>query len=271
MTELQWALVIIGAAAVIGIYFYSRRDRALKDWQPPGASDSPLKPKPPTKEQMEMFQSTGQYDEYGVSRPRVAGGARRTPELTAGKGPAAPVPETDAEPMPLLVPNRGAKKPVDPPPPKVPEPAAEKLKPVIARYEEKFIAFLIAEREGTNIFGPKLHTALQAQKLEFGIRQIYHRHDQGMVQFSVASLLQPGTLDPAEAGGFSTPGLSVFMVLPGPVKPVAAFDDMLATSRALARALNGEVFDMQRKPLSEDSARILRADVEAWARDQNLG
>lgn len=266
MTELQWALVIIGAVAVVGIYFYSRRDHALKDWHPPGTSDSPLKPKPPTKEQMEMFQSTGQYDEFGVSRPRVAGGLRRTPALTADSKPADAMPMSEAAPAPLLAPGRTPEKN-----PVTSEPAPAKSRPAIARYEEKFIALLIAEREGTNIFGSKLHTALQEQKLDFGIRQIYHRLDQGMVQFSVASLLQPGTLDPADAGNFSTPGLSIFMVLPGPVRPVVAFDDMLSTSRALARALNGEVFDMQRRPLTDESARTLRADVEAWARDQNLG
>lgn len=252
MTELQWALVIVGVAAAVGIYLYSRRDRDLRGWQPPNASDSPLKPKPPTREQMEMFQGTGQYDEFGVSKPRVAGGPRRAPDLA----PASPVPPGAAEP------NARQAPPLERP--------AEPAKPVIARYEEKFFALLIAEREGTNIFGAKLHAALQAQRLEFGARQIYHRLEQGMVQFSVASLLHPGTLDPAQAESFSTPGLTVFMVLPGPVKPVAAFEDMLATARALAKSLNGEVFDMQRKPLSDEAARALRAEVEAWARDQNL-
>lgn len=224
MSELQWAFLIIGLAAVIGIYFYSRRDSALKGWTPSGASDSPLKPKPPTREQMDMFQATGEFDEYGVSRPRPAQG-RVAPTLE-GKKPA--------------------------------------------KVQEKVVALLIAEREGTAIFGPKLHEALRAQKLEYGARQIYHRHEQGMVQFSVAGLLKPGTLDPAEAQGFQTPGLSVFMLLPGAVKPLLAFDDMLTTAKGLARLLNADVYDTKRQPLSDETAAAMRLEVENWARSNHL-
>lgn len=257
MNELQWALIVVGAVAVIAVYFFTRRDRALKNWEPPGASDSPLKPKPPTKEQMEMFQATGSFDEVGVGKPRSVGVVRREPDLA----PSARAPAPLAGASPVLIPQK---------PGKSAEAPARKPEPV-AKYEEKFIALLIAEREGTNIFGTKLHAALQGQGLEFGARQIYHRVEQGMVQFSVASLLQPGTLDPAEAASFSTPGLSVFLLLPGPVHPLAAFDGMVVTARRLAEALNGQVFDMQRQPLSDESVARLRAEVETWARSQNLG
>lgn len=284
MTELQWALVIIGVAAALGIYFYSRRDGSLRGWRPPGGSDSPLKPKPPSREQMEMFQSSG-YDELGVSKPRVINGPRRTPELMPVPGyeePEQDEPPAPTRPLPTLTATRSAPVAAPAPQPAAvpgplplstppPAPAEAGAKPVIARYEEKFFALLIAEREGTNIYGNKLHSALQAQRLGFGARQIYHRLEQGMVQFSVASLLQPGTLDPAEAADFSTPGLSIFMVLPGPVRPLAAFDDMVATARSLAMALNGEVFDTQRRPLTLEAVQAMRADVEAWARGQNLG
>ena len=85
--------------------------------------------------------------------------------------------------------------------------------------------------------------------------------------FSVASLVKPGTHDPAEAEGFATPGLSVFLQLPGPLRPVAAFQDMLDTARGLARALNAELYDSeQRAPLSPERERALHEQVEDWAR-----
>jgi len=83
--------------------------------------------------------------------------------------------------------------------------------------------------------------------------------------FSVASLLKPGHLDPALADDFSTPGLTLFMVLPGPQKPAEAIRDMLTTAERLARALNAEVYDAKRKPLSPGAARNLQLEVEAWA------
>ena len=88
--------------------------------------------------------------------------------------------------------------------------------------------------------------------------------------FSVASLIKPGVLDPAEQQGFSTPGLTMFMLLPGPGRPQAALQDMITTAQALANALNAEVFDASRQPFTAESARQLQADVEAWAQ-RNAG
>ncbi|MGH8482660.1 MAG: cell division protein ZipA C-terminal FtsZ-binding domain-containing protein, partial [Nevskiaceae bacterium] len=132
---------------------------------------------------------------------------------------------------------------------------------------EKVIGLYIAEHEGTNILGPKIHNALRDRGLRFGARRIYHRFDGEHAVFSVASLVKPGALDPAEAEGFATPGLSVFMQLPGPVRPVAAFQDMLDTARGLARALHAELYDTeQRAPLTPERERTLHEQVEEWAR-----
>lgn len=256
MSALQWALLILGGAVVIAVYVISRREKqTLKNWTPPpvgGQANAKL----PAAEQAELF-SKGQFDEFGVGKPRkrTAPTMHATPQKPLFTEPK-PAPETAATPTPVFV---RAKPQAEP----QPEPAPMKA-------EEKIIALLIAEREGTAIFGSKLHAALQQQKLQFGAKQIYHRMEQGMVVFSVASLLKPGTLEPAEAQRFSTPGLSVFMVLPGPVKPVTAFQDMVSTARALAKSLNAEVFDSRRQPFTADSERAQRAEVEAWARANHL-
>ena len=126
--------------------------------------------------------------------------------------------------------------------------------------------FYIAEREGTYILGPQLHEALRHQGLHFGERRIYHRLHDGQAVFSVASLLKPGELDPEQAEGFSTPGLSVFMVLPGAQAPATAFDDMLSTAQALARELNARLLDAERRPMDEARASSLRYEVSEWAR-----
>lgn len=245
MSELQWALLIFGTIAVVAIYVYSRRDSArLKNWDAPGAGDTPIKPRPSTREQMDMFRQNGEFDEYGVGRPRIAG--RREPTMDDVRSRQPGIPEASTATA---------------------TPAT--AKPSV-KVDEKVFTLLIAEREGTSIYGAKLHDALKAQKLQFGARQIYHRLEQGMVQYSVASLVKPGTLDPADAAGFSTPGLSMFLMLPGPVKPLAAFDDMLATAKGLAASLNGVVFDAKRQPLSAEAEATLRAEVEAWAKKNHL-
>ena len=241
MSPLQWALLIFGVVAVVAVYLYSRRDRrAMEDWNPNEAQDPLL---PPAKErQLDIFNGQGgnqQFDEFGVGKPR-----RVTPSLN-GEGDEA---AAAARPQP------GARTP----------PSVGK-----APVSEKIVSLLIAEREGTAILGPKIHDALEAQGLEYGARQIYHRLLNGEPVFSVASLLKPGHLDPGAAEEFSTPGLTLFMILPGPQKPMDAIKDMLGTAEALAKALNAEVYDAKRKPLTPGAARNLQLEVETWALTNN--
>ncbi|HEX4896604.1 MAG TPA: cell division protein ZipA C-terminal FtsZ-binding domain-containing protein [Solimonas sp.] len=240
MSALQWALLVVGAAAVIAVYWYSRREaRSLRNWEPPAARGA--SPKLPGKDQLDMFKSGAggaEFDEFGVGKPR-----RVAPQLNPGESRSL---------FPETAPARG-----EPEPPK-------------KVFEEKLVTLLIAEREGTAIFGPKIHQALTEQNLVFGDRKIYHRMEGGQPVFSVASLIKPGTLDPAEAQGFSTPGLTVFMVLPGPSRPQPALQNMIVTARALAVQLNAEVFDANRQPFTAESQRVLQAEVDTWARRNGL-
>lgn len=247
MSVLQWALLIVGAVAVVAVYLLSRRSSRLpNDWEPPSArSDVPRVRAAGGAGQLDMFGQggaaagavrTGEFDEFGVGRPR-----RRV------------APELSAQSAPQLSPEGAAA-------------ATELGKP----REEKIVTLLIAEREGTSILGQKIHAALQAHGLAFGEHRIYHRLQDGKAVFSVANLVKPGVLDPAEQQQFSTPGLAVFMVLPGPVRPQLALQDMLSTTQALAQALNAEVYDERRQRFTPDSARQLQADVDAWVQRHGL-
>ena len=241
MSPLQWALLVLGAAAVIAIYWISRRDsRTLKKWEPPGLGGAAVAPKLPAKDQLDMFTRSGsEFDEFGVGRPR-----KRTAPTLLNEGESQP-----------LFPD-ASKSVAAGPPKKV--------------FEEKIVTLLIAEREGTAIFGPKIHQALESQGLVFGERKIYHKQNDDEPVFSVASLVKPGALDPSEQQRFSTPGLTMFMILPGPTKPQAALQDMVATARALAEQLNAEVFDASRQLFTADAQRVLVAEIETWARRNGL-
>ncbi|MDB5970760.1 MAG: Cell division protein ZipA [Hydrocarboniphaga sp.] len=203
-----------------------------------------------------------QYDEFGVGRPR-----RRTmPSLEA-----SPANDTRAAELGTAA---ASQPPASVPPWVRAAPSAAPSAPRAAgappKVEQKIVALLIVEREGGMISGTKLHSALAAQGLQFGAKQIYHRLAREESVFAVASLTKPGMLIPAEATQFATPGLSSFMVLPGPVKPLNALHDMFSTTQALARALNAEVYDSKKQPLTSETMRALQADVEAWARAAQL-
>lgn len=252
MSVLQWALLIVGIVAVIAIYVISRREkRPVKSWTPPSVG---VAPKPPAGDQMEIFSRPGEFDEFGVGKPRkrvgsIMPGVPETP-LPLEEAPVeAAAPAAKAEPI-IAAPTASA----------APAPAA--TKPA----EQKIIAILIAEREGGLILGSNLHRALRNEGLVYGERKIYHRMDLGRPVFSVAGLLKPGQLDPAESDKFVTPGLTMFMVLPGAPAPVDAVRDMLITAKALAKGLKSELFDNKRQPFTETAERAMLADIEDWAR-----
>jgi cell division protein ZipA len=239
VSPLQWALLLLGLGIVVLLVWSSRREKkALERMQmpapPPASRDwgmeraMTIPAAPPARPEAKPASPTVPFDELGVGKPRK----RTAPEIS-GDAPASPAPTPT---------------PADRPP-------------------DKVVGLYIAEHEGTNILGPKIHAALSDRGLRYGPKKVYHRYDGDQPVFSVASLVKPGALDPAEAEGFATPGLSVFMVLPGPVRPVAAFQDMLDTARGLARALNAELYDSeQRAPLTPERERTLHAQVEDWAR-----
>lgn len=244
MSALQWALLLFAVAAVVGIYWFSRRQPTELDRKQPDTSGG---------DQMDLWRipegaSAGKFDEHGVSEPRVRG--RAAPSLDLSQ----PNEEPEAQAEPKL---QRAEHKDDPAPRKA--------------AEEKIISFYIAEREGTYILGPQIHRALAEQGLKFGERKIYYRLHEGKTVFAVASLLKPGELDPEQAAGFSTPGLSVFMVLPCAQRAEAAYADMLGTARALATALHAQLHDGNRQPLSEAAAETLREEVAAWARRNESG
>lgn len=237
MSALQWALLVLGAVAVIAIYVMSRGEKRLpKEWSPTGSTPRPGTAKVPAADQMEMFNGgAGQFDEFGVGKPR----RRNEP----GIGEAEPALASAVRVDPTLdVPAKTV--------------------------EEKIVTLLIAARQ--NIDAQRLHQVLGEQRLMFGDRKIYHRLDHGQTVFSVASLIKPGTLDPAEAESLATPGLTLFMVLPGPTRPRLALQDMIATTRALAERLGAEVYDASRQPFDNDAQRVLANELDLWAKRNGL-
>jgi cell division protein ZipA len=254
MSTLQWALLIVAIVAVIAIYIVSRRGKPPVAGKAVSVPMTPVATRLPAGDQMEIFSRTGDFDEFGVGKPR-----RRVAPSVSGAPTILPS-EDNADPAPLPgVPTALA---MGKPKTATVVEEAPKAKPV----EHKIFAILIAEREGGLILGNNLHRALRKEALVFGERKIYHRMDMGQPVFSVAGLLKPGQLDPAESESFSTPGLTMFMVLPGPPSPAEAVRDLLNTAKALAKSLKGELFDNKRQPFTEESERAMLADIEDWAR-----
>lgn len=134
-----------------------------------------------------------------------------------------------------------------------------------AQGSRQLIVVLHVAGHGAQGFGgDKVLTALQANGLQYGRMHVFHREaqqGQGASVFSVANMVEPGELRPEALNGQQVAGLTLFLVLPGPGDAVAACADMLATARALATQLQGEVQNENHTPFSVEDAQRIRQRV----------
>jgi cell division protein ZipA len=110
----------------------------------------------------------------------------------------------------------------------------------------------------------KVILALRAAGLQHGRYGIFHRAGDGGVDdplFSVANLTEPGSFDLSNLSRSTIPGMSFFMVLPGPGDAVARFDLMVETARSLAHDLNAELHDEKGSSWSIQRERYLREEL----------
>lgn len=152
--------------------------------------------------------------------------------------------------------------------------ASAKTAPVREQGEQLILALHVMPRDTEEFTGAGLAAAFDACGLKFGRYKVYHRlegaGDEAPSVFSVANVMEPGFFDPATLVDGLFPGLTLFMVLPGPRGGVAAYADMLATARQLAQQLSGEVLDQERSTLTRQTARHIRERIIQFELQQRM-
>jgi cell division protein ZipA len=104
--------------------------------------------------------------------------------------------------------------------------------------------------------------ALSGAGLMHGKYGIFHKDGTaGEPAFSVASLTEPGSFDLANLHDTTIAGLSFFVVLPGIGDPVARFDAMVETARALSVELAADLLDERGSSWSVQRERYLREEI----------
>jgi cell division protein ZipA len=117
---------------------------------------------------------------------------------------------------------------------------------------------------GKAFTGRAVKAALEKHDLHFGDMQIYHKFNAGsrkQTLFSVANILDPGTLLPDKFVSMTTPGLLIFARLPGPVNGLALFDDLLDTAQGLSEQLDGVLCDETRQPVTDEVLESMRGKI----------
>lgn len=197
--------------------------------------------------------------------------ARRAPELgdVDDTPPLAPTRTTRSAHEPSLGP-QSAQAPVAAPEPEPgpelePEPESATSEPTAA---DKVVILHLVSGDDKELDAAEVVAALRAEGLRFGHYDIFHRFsDEGnpgpnsQPHFSVANMLKPGSFQLDKLKETTIKGISLFLQIPGPPDPLAAFADMLATGRRLAVTVSGQLVDGQGCTVTRQSASHMREDI----------
>ena len=74
-------------------------------------------------------------------------------------------------------------------------------------------------------------------------------------------MVEPGSFDLANIQDQEIPGISLFLVIPGPIDGAEAFDMMMAAARTLAQSMNAELLDESGSTLSIQRERYMREEI----------
>jgi cell division protein ZipA len=265
MDTLRWIILGAGVLLAIVVYLVSRHQRPrhrglpVADEYEEDVSDVRLIVRAEQEETLdsdlsqELAALTDQVREEAAERPQPESAPVESPPPTAtDTGAARP---SKPSPLAAAVPKLGRGK-------------AKAEKP--ARPEPELIIVLhVAAKGQGRVSGQALRDALEVAGLEFGEMDIYHRYSEVGGErrqlFSAANMIKPGTLRAQDLDGLQTPGLSLFMRLPGPLRPLDALDEMLAVAGRLAAEIDGQLLAENRIPLTRQLTEHMRDRVRAFS------
>lgn len=189
---------------------------------------------------------------------------RREPEF--GVRRAEPWSEDEALPELKIEAGQAVEAPIAPREDLLPEPPD--LPP---EGEQLIVALRLRARQSAGFDGTELVKAFSAESLEYGKFGAFHSLDERRrSRFLVASLVEPGSFEIEKMHELRCPGVSMFMVLPGPREPLAALDGMFTCARRLAERLDADVLDDKGNALTMQQAGWLREQVVEYHRRSKL-
>jgi cell division protein ZipA len=209
----------------------------------------------PESDRRESFPEHRREAEVAVLQPSPEPSLLQASEQEVEETPAiAPLPEEAAEPE---------------------EPVASSVSTVepAGGLPRLTLLLTILAPPGRPFRGPSILMAAQELKLKLHKSGVFDYFPNGEIKdkpvFGVAHLWEPGTFELDTIGKLSTPGLLMFMNLPGSMAPVLATDKMIQMARQLAQKLGGTVCNQQRERMTTQAFMKMRS--AAAELEQQLG
>ena len=154
-------------------------------------------------------------------------------------------------------------------------PASEQSAKRSANDDPLVVVIMVLARSGETLAGHDVRNAFEELGMSYGERQIFHRYAPGQPlsappMFSAVNAVAPGTFDLDAMDGSRTPGVALFIELPGPPDGLEAFERMLDTGGRLARRLGGHLCDQSRSTLTRQSINHMQEQIAEHRRRQLL-
>ncbi|MCC4785732.1 cell division protein ZipA [Vibrio splendidus] len=113
--------------------------------------------------------------------------------------------------------------------------------------------------------GTELFRSMENNGLTYGEMSIYHcfaqSSDEPKVIFSIANMMQPGTLEHDDPADFTTKGISFFMTLPCYGQADQNFNVMLSAAQKIADDMGGNVLDESRNLMTPNRLSDYRKQI----------
>ncbi|TCN73936.1 cell division protein ZipA [Vibrio crassostreae] len=121
--------------------------------------------------------------------------------------------------------------------------------------------------------GTDLFRSMENNGLTYGEMSIYHcfaqSSDEPKVIFSVANMMQPGTLEHDDPADFTTKGISFFMTLPCYGQADQNFNVMLSAAQKIADDMGGNVLDESRNLMTPNRLSDYRKQIRDFMTASN--
>lgn len=283
MAELRWLIVLFGVLFVVGVYLAMRRQDSRRgpngrggERQEPVLRVDDGDPWEELRREPELTDAHGVTDDF--TSPAPDDPDRTTPAYLRKREDADGA-NAGSDELPVVTVGERVSQvpePVASPPVRRPAEQLELGVPVSnsadaagaddelpqADLEEVFTLRLVPRSAGA-FAGDAVGQGLLTAGLARGRFDIFHYQPPGASQsvFSVANLVEPGTLRDEDLMGHKVPGLTMFMLLPGPLPGLRALEEMITCSRLLANYLDGTVQDDTGGSLTRQTEEHLKERV----------
>lgn len=255
MDALRWILLLVGIFILIAIYMFGKRSdtrRAGRD----RARDEPHFHQAEAEREQEMIDPDDEWDIIPIHREET--------DRTTGETHLKEAETSKNGDSPSFVPVEKGKS--ETPLPEQsdvtsPEPSSDQS---ATDFEEILIIHVVAI--DAPMTGERLTAVFSELDLTLDARGIYIRCDghSSTPLFGVVNMVKPGIFSQDSIESLETPGISLFLTLPGPDSPMIAFRAMSDCAHRLADRLHARLEDETHSTLSNQTLMHLEERVRGF-------